>query len=254
MGIRRLLTGLAALTAMMAGTPVWGEAAFGDPVDDATLAGSYGKFLAPGGIDLAMSVQSSTTVNGNLVLRSVFSVDQGPGRLQVFAPASGSNGPQVSLPATSGTGNVQSNMSGSQGVSVSVDRATGTTIIQPTYGTASAPAVSVSNTQAPAAAVDNSGLVPVTPAASGVETGAGVVSIASTGDGARVTLDGAGFSISHLVGAATGSVIANAANDRTIDTVTNVQIDLHNAQAMALGSAMLRVDSVVSAATRAMFR
>ncbi len=254
MSIRRLLTGLAALTAIMAGTPVWGEAAFGDPVDDATLAGSYGKFLAPGGIDLAMSVQSSTTVNGNLVLRSVFSVDQGPGRLQVFAPASGSSGPQVSLPATSGTGNVQSNMSGGQGVSVSVDRATGTTIIQPAYGPASAPAVSIGSAPSAAAAVDNSGLVAVTPAAGGVETGAGMVSVASTGDGARVTLDGAGFSISHLVGAATGSVIANAANDRTIDTVTNVQIDLHNAQAMALGSAMLRVDSVVSAATRAMFR
>ncbi|QKR99478.1 hypothetical protein F9288_07355 [Sphingomonas sp. CL5.1] len=252
--MRRILTGLAIATAMLVGRPASAEAAFDNPVDDATLASSYGKFLAPGGIDLAMSVQSSTTVNGNLVLRSVFSVDRGPGTLQVFAPPSGSSGPEVSLSAAAGTGNVQSNMSGSQGVSVSVDRATGTTIIQPTHGSAVTPVVSVNSAQISVAApADNSGLVQVTPAAAGVETGAGVVSVTAVAAGARVTLDGAGFSISHLVGAATGAVIANTANDRVIDTVTNVQIDLHNAQAMALGSAMLRVDSLVSAATRAMF-
>jgi len=221
---------------------------FGPPVSDETLADSYGKFLAPGGIELAMSVLSDTAVDGHLVLRSVFTVDKGPPSLQVYAPAVGTQGPAVQGSASNGaTGAKQTS-----GVSVQVDRAGGITTVRPVY-TAPAPTVSVN--AGPASQSDAQiALVPVAPQDEPVATGAGTVTTTPLPGGARVTLDAGGLAISHLVGSAIGTVIANTTNDRTIDTVTTVQLDLHNAGAIITGSSLLRVDAVATAATRAMIR
>jgi hypothetical protein len=221
------------------------------PVDDAELAGSYGKFIAPGGIDLAMSVQSETAVNGQLVLRSVFTVDQGPGTLQIYAPAVGAQGPAFQT-VGAGAGQAQS---AAQGVSVTIDRSGANMSVQPTYG-ATAPASNIAIGGSAASAAANEGLVRVAPTAGGggVDTGAGTVSLAATSNGMRVTLDSMGLSVSHLVGDAAGTAVANSVNNRVIDTVTSISIDVRNSNQLAIGSSLLRVDGLATAAAMAMVR
>ena len=230
-----------------------GEMAFDSaPVDDAALAGSYGKFLAPGGIDLAMSVQSDTAVNGNLVLRSVFTVDQGPATLQIYAPAPGATGPAIQV----GAGQTQSAPE-NPGLSITFDRTGGGKLsVSPASGSASwMPNVTVGNVQAQARS-SNDGLVAVEGVVGGpaVQAGAGAVSAATSAGGFRITYNQADLSISHLAGDATGSVVANSADNRVIDTVTTVSIDVRNADVLTLASSQLRADDIATAATGAMLR
>lgn len=224
------------------------------PVSDDELAGSYGKFIAPGGIDLAMSVQSDTAVDGHLVLRSVFSVDQGPGSVRIYAPAAGSLGPAVQT--ADNQGRAQS-AAPTQGVAVVIDRTGATTSVQPVSGGAQgAPTVNVgSDSMSPqSVSSGNDGLAPVAASAAGVQTGGGVVSLTTTANGARVTLDSLGLSVSHLVGQATGTVIANTGNNRAIDTVTSVSIDVRNGDMLTIGSSLMRVGNLGMAAAQGLIR
>jgi hypothetical protein len=73
-------------------------------------------------------------------------------------------------------------------------------------------------------------------------------------NGSQVTLAGDQIGISHLVGQSVATAILNAGNDRTIDTVTTIGIDLHDAAALTLGSAVLKVDALAADAARGMVR
>lgn len=225
------------------------------PVADAELAAYYGKFIAPGGIDLAMAVQSDTAVDGQLVLRSIFTADIGPPSIQVFAPLPGTVGPAVQSGA--GRGDAQS-LPQNQGVTIMVDRTGANSAIVPvSAGSVLSPHVMIAKAeQAAPLPPDNRGLAPVAviPGGSVAQTGAGAVSAVDTYGGTRVTLDGAGLSISHLMGAATGSFIVNTANNRVIDTVTTVSIDIRNAEILSMGSSMLRVDGIATLAAQSMGR
>lgn len=246
-----LATGMASAGVVHAGLQMAFDS---EPVSDGELAGTYGKFLAPGGIDIAMAVQSDTAVNGQLVLRSVFTVDQGPATVQVFAPAAGTTGPSVQ--AASDAGQAPSGQQ-NQGLAVTFDRTGANMSVSPAYGGTWAPNFAVVTGGARAAAATGTeGLVPVdvAPGGGSVETGAGQVSAAFTNYGSRVVLEGAGLSISHLMGSGVGSVVANSVNDRTIDTVTTISIGVRNAEALTMESSMLQVDGIATAATQAMMR
>ena len=84
-----------------------------------------------------------------------------------------------------------------------------------------------------------------------LDTVAGRVRLDALARGARVSLAGDALDVSHLVGEGIGSVIANAADGRVIDTLTTVNIDLTGVSPEALGSALLRVDAAALDATRA---
>ena len=58
-------------------------------VPDTELAAQRGGFTLPSGIDVALTVQTQTSVNGVEVLRSVFRAEQGPPTLTVYAPRDG---------------------------------------------------------------------------------------------------------------------------------------------------------------------
>lgn len=225
------------------------------PVADTELATYYGKFIAPGGIDLAMAVQSDTAVDGQLVLRSIFTADNGPPSLQVFAPLPGMSGP--GLQSAAGSGDAQSSPQ-NQSVSIMVDRAGANSAIVPlSTGSTLSPHVMIAKAeQAAPLAPDNAGLAPVAviPGRSATQTGAGAVSAADTYGGTRVTLDGAGLSVSHLMGGATGSFIVNTANNRVIDTVTTVAVNIRNAEVLSTSSAMLRIDGIATLAAQTMGR
>lgn len=200
------------------------------PVPDPILAEQRGGFRLPSGIDVALTVQTQSAINGAVVLRTVFQLDKGPASLTIYAPkpgetvAAGDRGT-----ATQGTGMP----------SVSYDSRNGIQV-QPAIG---GPNVAISSRSASASAAVPAGLAQV---ASGAQTDAGLVTEAARGGVQTVELRGADLSITHLSGNAFGSAIANTGSDRTIDTTTSVSIDLANAGPDVLGSAMMRVQDVAT--------
>lgn len=199
-------------------------------VPDAELAAQRGGFMLPNGVDVALTVQTQTSVNGAVVLRTVFRADQGPATLSVYAPKVGET-----VAAQGG----RTAAGGSAMPTVTYDSRAG---IQITPGNGG-PTVSIATRggdetlQAGLARID---------AGTSVATDNGVVSQSAVGGLQRAELRAADLSISHLAGTAFGSAIANSGSDRTIDTQTTIGLDLRNAGSEILGSAMLRVEDVTT--------
>lgn len=186
------------------------------PVEDADLSEMRGGFGLPGGLQVAIAVQSDTRVNGLLMLRSVFVVDQGAPELSVFGRTDGST-------AASGV-----------------------------VGGGSTTSISVSSQTAPVGgAAEGLRQLAVTPGGAAVATDGGSVHVDRLGAGNQVVLSGSTLDVSHLAGQAYGSIVANRGNDVTIDTVTNINIDLKNTLPSNIGSAMFRVEALaIDSATR----
>lgn len=207
------------LAAALTGSPALaGTGAFSKPpVSEEALSNMRGGFALPGGLDVAVAVQTDTRVNGTLLLRSVFVVDQTAPTLSVFGRTDG-------VIAT-GTG------TGATGLTTSF------TVLGKSAEIGGAP----------------EGLTELALAqgGAGVAAAGGSVRLEKAGSGSQVILDRSTLEIRHLSGQAYGSVIANRGNDVTIDTVTNLNIDLRNATPFNLGSTMMRIDAlVVDAAAR----
>lgn len=198
------------------------------PLADDELAGHRGGFRLPGGIDVAMTIDTQTAVDGAVVLRTVFRADQGTPTLTTYVPRAGET--------VAGTPAAVARPAGAMPV-ISYDRQHG---IQVTGGI---PAPGVSLSARPGAIP--AGLETVTGDAT---TAGGTVSERAQGALRLVELTGADLSVTHIAGGAFGAAIANMGNDRTIDTQTSVAIDLSGAGPDVLGSAMLRVQDVATQA------
>ncbi|MBW6527402.1 hypothetical protein KZ813_11170 [Sphingomonas sp. RHCKR7] len=212
-----------------------GQALFGAlaPVPDATLADERGGFMLPGGIDVALTVQTQTAVDGAVVLRTVFQASQGAPTLTVYAPRAGVT--VAAAPAVAGAA------AATRAPTVSYDSRGGLQVTP----AASAPAVGVGAGGAAAAGVP-AGLEAI----AGGMTDHGVITQGQQGGTRTVELSGSDLTVTHLAGHVFGSAIANSGSDRTIDTQTSVAIDLGAAGAELLaGSALLRVGEVAGAAT-----
>ena len=235
-----LLCALLALTATPLPAQEWGA-----PLADAALADMTGKFILPGGGSLALSVTSDTMLNGALVLRTVLTVDQGSS-VQVFGRPDGAASPTG---VTGGAGQAVPVLT--SGASVLFDRRSGAQITPPTVST-----IRVGGTGAAGAGAAELGLTPITVAAGGpaVRTPDGLVSVTTLPNGTQVSLAGDRIGIAHLVGPTVATAILNSGNDRTIDTVTTIGIDLHDAAALAMGSAAMKVDALAADASREMVR
>lgn len=238
-----LLCALLALTAAPLPAQEWGA-----PLADAALADMTGKFILPNGGSLALSVTSDTMLNGALVLRTVLTVDQGSS-VQVFGRPDGAASPTGATGATGGAGQAVPVLT--SGASVLFDRRSGAQITPPTVGT-----IRVGGTGAAGAGAAELGLTPITVAAGGpaVRTPDGLVSVTTLPNGTQVSLAGDRIGIAHLVGPTVATAILNSGNDRTIDTVTTIGIDLHDAAALAMGSAAMKVDALAADASRGMVR
>jgi hypothetical protein len=80
---------------------------------------------------------------------------------------------------------------------------------------------------------------------------AGKVNAASAGAGTQVVLNTGQTEIRHLAGQTYGTMIANTANNVTIDTTTTINIDLSNMPPLSIGSTWFRVEGLaVDAAMR----
>lgn len=194
---------------------------------DAELAKLRGGIRLPSGVDVALSVQTQTRLNGNIVLQTVFRADQGPATVTAYAPRSGE---VVVAPARD-----QQAPPAASGPTVTYDARSGLTVT---------PGATI-----PAATAALSGATGVVPAglekvADGAVTDNGVIAEASRGSVRTVELQSTDLRVAHLSGTAIGSVVANSGSDRTIDTVTNIAIDLRNAGPDTVGSVMFRVQDV----------
>jgi hypothetical protein len=72
---------------------------------DAVLAEQRGGVRLPSGIDLALTVNTQTAVNGNIVLQTVFSIVEGGPTVTVLTPEAGSTVAAPVARAGSPTGN-----------------------------------------------------------------------------------------------------------------------------------------------------
>jgi hypothetical protein len=202
-------------------------------VPNPVLAVQRGGIRLPNGVDVALSIDTITAINGSVVLRTVTKIDEGVPRTMVFTPADGN--PVI---LTRNGGEASSTM---QQPSVTYDRQNGIRVIA---GAMSMPVnFTVSNPARGEGRPSADGLEAIDPSM-GVTTADGVVRTVSDGGWRAVELKGSDITITHLAGNAIGSVISNSGSDRAIDTLTNLSIDLGNAGPDVIGSAMLRVEAV----------
>ena len=217
-------------------------------LSDRELAEMTGKFLLPGGAEVALSITSDTVLNGQTVLRTVLNVDGGP-RLTVFGRREETG---ALRPASSGSQSAGGAMAPS-GIAVSLDRHSGIQTLTPIYGVATQSNVSLAGAPDDAAAL---GLAPVavTPGGPAVATLDGQIALQALRNGSQVTFSGDQIQASHLVGQSIATALINSGNDRAIDTVTNVAIDLRNVEPYQIGAAAMRADMMALEATRGMIR
>jgi hypothetical protein len=224
------MIGLALLFAQAAGA----APAFEDPqVPDPVLAEQRGGVRLPNGIDLALTVQTQTAVNGSVVLQTVFKLDEGAPNFTVYAPPDNRT---VTAPQASGEGN------GAVTVippTVIYDSRSG---LQVTRGT-TMPPLSISTSAPQGTSTVPEGLEQIDPGA-GVQTDNGKLTAAAQNGVRSIELTAPDFSVVHFAGNAFGSAIANTGNDRAINSETTISIDLSNAGPDVLGSTMLRVEDV----------
>lgn len=226
---------IAALLLLLAGqsAPVAAQA-----LADHELAAQRGGFLLPNGVEVALTVQSQTVLNGAVVLRTVFRADQGAPTLTVYAPKPGTT-------VVAQRGDAPATGAAAAAPSISYDPRTG---IQVTPG-AVMPSVSVSSGARTPDAATSADLQAVDASGAGIATDAGQIVVTRTGGLDTVQLRAGDLTVSHFAGNAFGSAIANSGNDRAIDTSTSVSIDLSNAGPDVVGSALLRVQDLGSAVT-----
>jgi hypothetical protein len=182
-------------------------------VADGELDRMRGGFLLPNGMDVAVGIDIQTLVNGTLALRTVLNTANS-GLPVVFTGTGGA-------PATAGGG--------------------GPSTVVPGVGVVRV----VDGPAAPAEAGAGQEQVTLTPNGPAVQTPAGLVQLAKDETGSIVALSGNSLELRHIIGNFTGTLIANTANDRSIDTVVTLNIDLKNS-AVPVGNAMLRWESVAA--------
>jgi len=198
-------------------------------ISDEVLSEQRGGIRLPNGIDLAMTIQSQTAVNGSVVLRTVVSVDKAASVVTVFAPKAGMT---VAAPPSRVVPEA------APAATVTYDRVSG---LQVTTPSAAPISVSAGTGALAGNASDVDGLEQVD-AINPVTTDNGVITTLIRDRQATIDLKTADLNISHFTGNAFGTAISNSGNDRAIDTQTVVSINLQNAGPDVLGSAMLRVE------------
>jgi hypothetical protein len=188
-------------------------------VVDAELAHMRGGLRLPNGLDISLGIDIQTWIDGRLALHTVYASEGPASGVRIFTDGVQ---PVKTVPAAA---TIRSD--GVPGIPLLVvDRSpTGTTIL-PTNATA-ATTVNLVN-GAPSIWLSGEGQEEIfaTPNGPAVAAPPGEVSLIADPCGTIVTLRTPGLEIRQLIGQATGVVIANSSNDRVIDTISSVNVDL----------------------------
>lgn len=189
------------------------------PVPDAQLATMRGGLRLPNGLDLSLGIDIQTWIDGLLAVHTVYASDGVSPGIRVYTD--GAN-PVRTAPATQ---TITSTTSITPPV-LTVDRTpTGTTIL-PANATVAATVNLVNGDPSTWLSGENQTQLPVTRDGPPVATPQGEVSLQDQPDGAIVVLKAPDLEVRQLIGRATGVVVANTADNRAIDTVSAINVDL----------------------------
>ena len=212
------------------------------PVPDRDLAIMRGGILLPNGLTIAIGIDIQTRIDGVLALHTVYSSETPTNGIRVYTD--GTNSPSTAPGSTSVT------TDGGVITTIETSRSpTGTTIVA---GTNRQP-TTINVVSGPTSTwLDGAGQTSVPVVANGpaVAASSGAISLNEDARGARVTLSTPMIEIQHLVGQATGAVVSNTADNRTIDTVSSINVNLVGVPAALLGNALMINRIAVEAAGR----
>ena len=178
------------------------------PVPDLALAAMRGGILLANGTNVAIGIALETRVDGIVALRTQFSTET-PG-VQVFSGGS--------RPASDGTAMPEMRSPNLPDIRI-VRNGIGTTI-------GVAPNVTLGQMRVSSAAAEAAGTPLALDDNRSSVTAFGTVQAMRTATGTIVRLTGPDLSIQQSIGQAIGTIVANTASNRVIDTVTAVNIDL----------------------------
>jgi hypothetical protein len=183
------------------------------------LAIMRGGLRLPNGLDVSLGIDIQTRVNGLLALHTVYASEGPAAGVRVFVDGA------KPVPLAPATQTISASAVPSMPVLV-VDRSPAGTTLASTTAT---PAATVNLVNGdPSIWLSGEGQVqlPVVAEGPAVATEQGDVRLATDDRGAVVTLQAPSLFVQQLVGQATGVVLANSGSDRTIDTVSSVNVDL----------------------------
>lgn len=200
--IRSLLLAATFIAAPAAASP------FGDAValGDAELGAMRGGIQLPGGIMATIGVAIETRVDGRLAVRTQIS-SEAPG-VSVFAGGPASAPDALTVRAGGGAPDIR------------IERNNAGTVVTVTP-TAPATTIRIGAMPAPAGTP-----LALTPGGPGVATALGTVTLNQVNGGFVTELSGPTIAVRQLLGQAVGTIIANNADNRVIDTVTNIDVAL----------------------------
>jgi hypothetical protein len=181
-------------------------------VADGELDRVRGGFLLPNGMDVGLGITVDTLIDGRAALSTVLTIEDAA-RLSVYSSGK---------PATP---------------------TSATTLLVPVPGGSSF----VRITQDAPSAAEAGGREPVLVSAGGppVQTPWGAIQLTQAGNQATVSLVGDGIELRHMIGPMTGAMIANTVNDRVIDTMMTVDVDIRNS-AIPVAAMALRLDGLLA--------
>lgn len=210
-------------------------------VADAVLAEQRGGIRLPNGVDVSLSIDTITAIDGRIVLQTITRITEGKPAVTAYVPEGDTAVPLAQQNEAPGSRQPQG------APQVTYDRQNGLTV------TANTPVVLATvTTGRNSSAPKYSGLQAIDLTGSAT-TPDGIVKLRDEGGIGGVELQGTDIRILHLTRNALGSAIANTGSDRAIDTYTTVSIDLRNAGPEVVGSAMLRVEDVALGALASRF-
>lgn len=186
-------------------------------VADEGLADARGGFELPNGMNIRLGITMDTLVDGRLVLSTVLTLDE-VSHLMVYTGG-------AARPHTAATAFL-------------VPGPNGPSLVRVTQGAS----FSRGN--------DGGQPIALIPNGDPIETQWGAVRLEQSDTQSTVFLAGDGFDLRHMIGTATGALVANTVNDRVIDTMVTIDIDVRGS-AIPTSTMMLRLDNLLAgAATR----
>jgi hypothetical protein len=201
-------------------------------VPDEQLASMRGGIRLPNGLTLALGIDIQTRIDGVLALHTVYASDGANPGIRVYTDGT----KPVSLAPT----NASITSGAVPGIPLLVvDRSPSGTTIVPT-GAANATTVNlVTGDPSTWLSGDGQSQIPVVANGGVVAAPPGNVSLATGPLGAVVTLSTPTVEVRQLIGQATGVVVLNTGNDRVIDTVSSVNVDLRGFSAPLLAGTFI---------------
>ena len=188
-------------------------------VSEPELAAMRGGLRLPNGLDVALGIDIQTRVDGLLALHTIYASEGPNPGIRVFTDGAK---PVPTAPATT---SVTTNSTAGAPLLI-VDRSpTGTTIV-PTAATTGATVNLVNGDPSTWLTGEGQTQVPVVANGPAIDAAPGRIGLTADVRGAVVTLQAAGLEVQQLVGQASGVIIANTANDRVINTVSSINVDV----------------------------